>query len=648
MQFKYPEVFYFLLLLLIPIIVHLFQLQKFKKIPFTNVAFLQKISLQTRKSSKLKKWLILTTRILGLLALLFTFSQPYFSNRKADQKSHNIIYLDNSISLNTNGRTGNQLKKVAQEIIENAPLSETYTLITNDDVYDNISKKELDNYLKNSEYSYSNSSLDEKLLKFEELNKNKTNSLNKNILISDLQNIKENKFTNVNTSISLIKPEISSQNNISIDSVSIFNSASDKINVSVFVKNQGDKKNNIPIALYNKEQLINKRSFSIEKNQNKKLDFSIPKNTFFDGKIQVTYNDIFLFDNVFYFHMSNRKKAAVLSIGEASEPLSKIYTNEDFIFQNSPLQNVNYNSIPNQQLIVLNELKSIPQVLQNTLIDYLKNGGHLFVIPDAQIDIASYNAFFNKLTNGNIINRKRDSLQITKINFDHPIYQNVFSKKVRNFQSPETAVSYSSNFKGADIVEYEDTTPFLQEISNPFSKVYWLSSPLNSRFTNFSNSPLIVPTLYNIGQQSLEIAKPYYIIKQSNTIEIKEKLGKDQVLSIANKNGSFIPLQQSFSNKVQVVTDNQPDAPGFYQILSKQDTLETLAFNVSKKESLLEFYDVSSTKNENSNITVYSSVKDLFTEIKQKNEVQWLWKLFLAIAIVSLLLEILILKFFRT
>ncbi|WP_445752841.1 BatA domain-containing protein, partial [Polaribacter sp.] len=79
MQFKNPEILYFLWLLIIPILVHLFQLQKFVKVPFTNVAFLQKIIQDSRKSSRLKKWLILATRMLLLSAILFTFSQPFFS-----------------------------------------------------------------------------------------------------------------------------------------------------------------------------------------------------------------------------------------------------------------------------------------------------------------------------------------------------------------------------------------------------------------------------------------------------------------------------------------------------------------------------------------------------------------------------------------
>ena len=64
MQFKTPEILYFLTLLVIPLLVHLFQLQKYVKVPFTNVAFLQKIVEQNRKSSRIKKWLLLVTRLL--------------------------------------------------------------------------------------------------------------------------------------------------------------------------------------------------------------------------------------------------------------------------------------------------------------------------------------------------------------------------------------------------------------------------------------------------------------------------------------------------------------------------------------------------------------------------------------------------------
>lgn len=651
MQFKHPEVFYFLVLLIIPILVHLFQLQKFKKVAFTNVAFLKKISLETRKSSRLKKWLILATRLLGLLALLFVFSQPYLSDRTSEQKSHNIIYVDNSLSLNTNGNKGNQLRIAAQEIIENSGEFDSYTFITNEETLENIDKNELDDALKNLKFSSNPSDLPQVLLEIESQNNNKINTLHKNILVSDFQKNTENKnnlFTNVNNSFSIVQLKQNQQSNLSIDSLYIANNNTEEILISAVIKNQGNPKENVSIALYNDDQLINKRSFSIEQDADKTLEFSISKTSNFKGKIQITFNDIFLFDNSFFFNISSRSKTNILSIGNSSDALSRIFSEDGFNFSNSPLQNVNYNSISEQQLIVLNELKNIPNVLQTTLIQFLENGGHLLIIPHQRLQANSYNSFFRKFNSGQITGMRSDSLKITGINFDHPLYSNVFSKKVDNFQYPAVAKSYQTNLSGNAIIRFENRNAFLQEVRNPYAKIYWFSSPLSSEVTNFANSPLIVPTIYNIGQQSLEVSKLYYTLQQQNNIEISKKVGKDEILTLSNATESFIPLQQSFANKVRLTTEDQPKEAGFYKIALKKDTLETVAYNLPKEESLLSFYDVEALANENQNVEVYDSIAELFTEINEKNEVRWLWKLFLVLAIVSLLVEIFILKFFKT
>ena len=117
MQFKYPEILYALLLLIIPILVHLFQLQRFVKVPFTNVKFLKNIEQQTRKSAQLKKWLILTTRMLAFTCLIIAFSQPFFSKHTIQQNFNTTIYLDNSFSIQAKGNKGELLKSISQKII---------------------------------------------------------------------------------------------------------------------------------------------------------------------------------------------------------------------------------------------------------------------------------------------------------------------------------------------------------------------------------------------------------------------------------------------------------------------------------------------------------------------------------------------------
>ena len=119
MQFKHPELLYALLLLIIPIIVHLFQLRRFKKVEFTNVQFLKNITLQTRKSSQLKKWLTLLTRLLLLACAIIAFAQPYISKSSSYKtKSETVIYLDNSFSMQAKGSNGTLLNSAIQDIIE--------------------------------------------------------------------------------------------------------------------------------------------------------------------------------------------------------------------------------------------------------------------------------------------------------------------------------------------------------------------------------------------------------------------------------------------------------------------------------------------------------------------------------------------------
>lgn len=651
MHFKYPAIFYFLFILIVPILIHLFNLKKFKKIEFTNVQFLKKISIETRKSSHVKKLLILATRLLCFTALIFTFSQPYLGNKKIEDNRHYYIYLDNSESLNTNGNNGNLLKTATHDIIENSPENERYSLLTNDDLRINISKKELKKDLRNIQISNNITSFEDKINAIERELKNKSNDLYKILLISDFQYFTKkinNEFTNVTRPFSVVKLTSNVKNNISVDSVYISTYNTYEKVVSVVIKNQGDEKNDIPIALYNSSKLINKRSFSILKNEEKILEFPIENFHQFKGKIQIDFNESFMFDNVFYFTINSSKKTSILTIGKSLPYISKIFNSDEFNYSSASLQNLNYNSISSQQLIILNQIQSITKVLESSILKFIENGGNLLVIPNKNIELNTYNSFFKKINSGEILNKYKDSLKITTINFEHPLFRDVFTKEVRNFEYPAVALNYTHNLKGNAILMFENKTPFLHEVANSFSKIYLFSSPLDIQSSNIVNSPIIVPTLYNMAKQSLELTKPYYILQKENTIEISKKIEKNEILKISNQKKSFIPSQINFANKVVLSTINEPKTAGFFDITLNRDTLNYLAYNNSPNESLLTFYDLNTVKKENKNITIFSSIKEYFKEINEKNKVQSLWRLFLAIAIVSLLLEILILKFFST
>ena len=99
--------------------------------------------------------------------------------KKQKRIRHNYIYLDNSKSLNTNGNNGNLLKIAAQDIIENSPENERYSLLTNNDFNINISKKELVKSLKNIKFSNNTTSIQDKINTIQTELKNKSINLYK-------------------------------------------------------------------------------------------------------------------------------------------------------------------------------------------------------------------------------------------------------------------------------------------------------------------------------------------------------------------------------------------------------------------------------------------------------------------------------------
>ena len=648
MQFQNPEILYFLALLIIPILVHLFQLQKFKKVPFTNVAFLQKIEQQSRKSSSLKKWLILANRLLLFLAILFAFSQPYFGKKNDTKDNQFFIYLDNSSSLNTKGERGNLFKISVQEVIENAPKNAIYTLQTNSDFFQNLDYSALKNKLLSLEINSQEAKKSNILLKIQSKNKTKTKDLDEVILISDFQNTYINEFTNVTPNISAIKLNTSTKTNLSIDSVFISERTNNNLTVNVIIKNQGEAKNKVPIAIFNNKEPLSKQAFSIEENTQKKIEFTLQDKPIQLGKIEITFNDTFPFDNSFYFSLNNAKKINVLSIGKETEYLSKIYAKEEFNFISSIAKNTNYNSFENQDIIILNELENLPQILINNLNTFSKKGGTLVLIPNSNSNLNSYNLLLSKFGKTKLQTKISDTLKITSINFDHPLFKNVFSKNVKNFQFPKVNSYFpiiASN--SSSIIDFENKLSFISEIKGSNGNLYLLSSSLSKENSNFLNSPLIVPVFYNFGKLSYQNSELYNYLNEENKIDVNVSLEKDRILTISNQTSTFIPIQQTYQNKVSIVTEDTPVSVGFYFVLKDKDTLQTLAYNNPKQESLLNFLDLNLLKESNKNIEIKGSITSVFKEINEKNEVQWLWKWFLTLAIVSLLLEILILKFYK-
>ena len=87
MKFENPIILYLLLLLIVPIIIHLFNLRKYQNVFFSNLLVLKTIKKETRKKRELKKWMILFCRLLLISTLILAFARPYLKSDNISKKA---------------------------------------------------------------------------------------------------------------------------------------------------------------------------------------------------------------------------------------------------------------------------------------------------------------------------------------------------------------------------------------------------------------------------------------------------------------------------------------------------------------------------------------------------------------------------------
>jgi len=138
MEFIYPWYLVGLAAISIPIVIHLFNFHRYKKVYFTNVRFLQAIQSETHRSSRLRNLILLLLRILFIITLVLAFAQPYIpasNNIKQGNPFAVSIYLDNSQSMETgmgNENLLHQAREKALEIVNSFSSTDKFQVLTND------------------------------------------------------------------------------------------------------------------------------------------------------------------------------------------------------------------------------------------------------------------------------------------------------------------------------------------------------------------------------------------------------------------------------------------------------------------------------------------------------------------------------------
>ncbi|MCO6501234.1 MAG: BatA domain-containing protein [Vicingus serpentipes] len=675
MKFAYPEFLYALFAIAIPIIIHLFNFRKFKKIYFSNVEFLKEVQQETQAKSKLKHLLILLSRILAITFLVFAFAQPYLPSITNNITQNNAVglYIDNSFSMESTGENGTLLDEAKEKAltIVNAYLpTDKFTLITNqfsagdqrllskEEVIEKIEAVTISPSTKtiSNVYSRNNSAL------------NNAQSANKNFyLLSDFQaTISDFEKITVDTSINTYLTPIttSKTSNLYIDSC-WFSSPTHLLfqqeTLAVNIKNNGeDDLENIPLKLYINNQLITPTTFSIKANESKVvfLNYTNKSKGIQRGKIELKDAPVTT-DDVFYFTYAIAENINILSIEneKGQTAITAVYqTDSIFNFVQHNLNQLDYSLIKKSNLVILHHLKEMNTGLANAIKQFVDEGGSLLVFPAPEIDIDSYREFLSLMNVNYYTATDTMATKVRTIHYKHPIFKNVFDEQPKgNIDLPQVTKHYilsknTTSFK-TEVLTLKNDDPFLTSYKVNKGNIYLSTVALDKTNSTFSKHALFVPILYNIALLSQTNYPLFFTIGQNVTIDVPS-FQENNLYHITNTNFDIIPPAKNTNNGTNIFINSAVELAGNY-VLENEQFKTGLAYNYNRLESDLTTLSSEEIQHQITINSINAKIIDntsgnIKSALIELNTGKRYWKYCIILALLFLAIEIALIKLLKT
>jgi hypothetical protein len=663
MHFQNPLFLWALLLLAVPVLIHLFNFRRYKQVMFSNVEMLKQIQTESRKTKQVKKWLILASRLLALACLILAFALPYLpSGNLVAGRNLVSIYVDNSYSMYGDGQNGQlfeNAKNIGRDILQNLPQDAEIQIINNNlspFTHKIFTKMEAEKLIDDLEISAHPNSLNTIIQTASQLAKSNSFASNQLFLLSDFQKQNQEVVSISDSSMQIYGAMLAhqSKSNVSVDSVwlnSPVNKMGEPILLKIWVTNNGDEKvpsTTLELNVNGVQQGV--ETFNLGPNEKKTLSLSFSSQEEWNNG-SVVINDVpITFDNKYYFTVSQKSAIEVLVIGESSAAIQKVFQgDETFNFNQVSAASVNYGELNKYNLVILNELKTVSSGLTNQLSTMLKEGSNVVVIPSAQKpDYASLQSTLGLATYGRLTKK---SLSISSNNLNHPFWNGVYRTRPKNALMPKIEKQYQMN-AASSILSLKDGSAVLAAKRYGNGSVYQWALPLDKSFSTITDNELFVNALLQMAFSNTVTQQIAYPLHYSAPIALNETTSNNAVLSLVKGSSSTIVETSNAAGKQKYWLNNEIEEEGHYNLVTQdEERVSQLALNNNRSESKQEFYEADEFQQALGGVN-FTEINDSIASIKdsteQSSKGRPLWKLFIILSLIFLLIEILLLRFLKS
>jgi hypothetical protein len=525
MTFLNPAILWALAAVSIPVIIHIFNLKRTKKIEFSTLMFLKEIQQSKYKKIKLKQLLILLCRIAFVILLVLMFAKPFtkgFLGTTGEKaRSSVLIILDDSFSMQSRETSGNTFDNAKAKVTETLNILDPndevfFTAVSQVNRLDrNMLYKDVTRLrdtlalLKTSDVT---KSMNEVLFFAKEILRSASHSYKEVYIFTDGQ---KSFIENANVISDGLKPDEQTKlnivligsrtpNNLSVDTLNTVTKIFEK-NKPVKIKASVNNHNNFNVL--NKSVIISFGSYKDEKaidipaNSTVDVEFIINPGVtgFAGGFIELIQNEIsddeISSDNKQFFSFFVPEKITLLLVSNFPNDLQYInlaLSSSEELMKDSlgnrlssgskyfEIKQVSAGELVNENLnnfnaVLIANKSQFSQGESQKLKAHIEGGGGVIIYPGSVSTAESFNSQLMReldlpLVNGSFGN-DNTSYAFDKIDFQHPIFEGIFkqgsNQKNINIESPSVraGLNLSTGQNSIPLITLNNEKSFLVEYS---------------------------------------------------------------------------------------------------------------------------------------------------------------------------------------
>ena len=372
-------------------------------------------------------------------------------------------------------------------------------------------------------------------------------------------------------------------------------------------------------------------------------------------------------DNVHYFSLhvpESRRILLVRGLDAESEFVETVLSSR----LNRGRLSVEYETIEGKQVaavslgaydaVVLLGLGSLSSGERASLARYVDAGGGLLIFPGEEMRLEDYGALLQLLGGGRlagyggVLGSAVAEAAFESVDLEHPLFEGVFAEAAQTVESPSIyrMLQYvPESGMESTVIALSNGFPFLQEIRKGRGAAFIFSVAPDLRWSDLPVLGLFVPLLYrsiyylSAGET---VQGDQLLVSQPAVVRVPGSL-PDARLDLVSLDGpDTTPLQRHLFGVTMLEIDDSLERPGIYDVRSREQVVRRLAVNLDPRESDLRTYaPAQAARLLGAALQVHIGVQEVLQRrglLEAGRAGVELWKLFIMLALCSLVAEMLV------